>query len=78
MANVAARPAGDPRGTTLLETGVVPHALGIERDGASVWETARGTRPLPGSGSRTQPLGDTYGRGARTSVLPMERLPRIY
>ena len=56
-------PAADPAGTTLLNCGVVPHSLDVERDGQSqsVWAKARGTRPLAGSGPRTQPLGSLRG-----------------
>ncbi|MBM3267475.1 MAG: hypothetical protein FJZ01_07490 [Candidatus Sericytochromatia bacterium] len=60
--------AGDARGTTLLQAGVVPHALAIERDGASPWEVARGTRPL----------GGTAARPPRTEVLRLGRIPRLY
>ncbi len=62
------RADANPRGTTLLQAGVVPHALGVERDGASPWEKARGTRPLAG----------TQARPPRTEVLQLGRIARLY
>jgi hypothetical protein len=56
------------RGTTPLHAGIVPHPLGAERDGASPWERARGTRPL----------GTTENRPPRTEVLRLGRIPRLY
>ena len=63
-----ARTDANPRGTTLHEAGIVPHALGIERDGSSPWEQAKGTRPLNGTGARPP----------RTEVLRLGRIPRIH
>lgn len=66
--------AADPKGTTLLQCGVVPHPLVMERDGQSVWASAKGTRPLGDGPGRTRPLGQESGQPTRTEPLPLGRL----
>ncbi len=64
----------EAKGTTLLQCGVVPHSLAMERDGQSVWATAKGTRPLPAAQGATRPLTQSQAKPARTEPLPLGRL----